>query len=187
MSKPYYNEKVPSGAIGMVILLFTELMFFVGLISGFLVNRIGAVSWPPVGQPRLPIEATAVNTLFLLASAVTIYLFFKKYSNNKKSKSLLYATIFLGVLFLSIQGYEWVQLLGYGLTTSSSLYGAYFYGIIGVHGFHVIIGVILLFYMMSKFNKNAYADIKGVVLSCTMYWYFVVAIWPFLYFLVYLM
>ncbi|MCP4125318.1 MAG: heme-copper oxidase subunit III [Bacteroidetes bacterium] len=186
LQQPNYNNSVPSGALGMVILLFTELMFFVGLISAYIVNRAGVANWPPSGQPRLPIEITGVNTIFLLTSALTIFLFYRKYRTDGNAKSMLLLTIGLGVLFLGIQGFEWVKLLGFGLTTTSSLYGSFFYGIIGVHAFHVVIGVFLLFYLLNQYNKAEKSEIKGKVIACSMYWYFVVGIWPVLYFLVYL-
>ena len=72
------NKLVSNGIIGMLLVLATEGMFFAGLISAYVVNRAGAMAWPPEGQPRLPIEVTAINTLVLLASAVTIFLFGRK-------------------------------------------------------------------------------------------------------------
>ncbi len=187
LQQPIYNNPVPSGALGMIILLFTELMFFIGLICAYIVNRAGVVNWPPVGQPRLPIEITGVNTLFLLTSAFTLFLFYRRYQKKVNAKTMLLLTIGFGVLFLGIQGFEWIRLLGFGLTSTSSLYGAFFYGIVGIHALHVIIGVLLLFYLLSQYNNAGnLPEIKGTVLACTMYWYFVVAIWPFLYFLVYL-
>ena len=124
--QPAKTRKVISdGAIGMSLLIATELMFFAGLISAYLVNKAGA-SWPPYGQPRLPIEITAVNTLILLFSSITLFLFRKKYEKGNKKK-LLIVTILLGLAFVTIQGIEWVKLLQFGLTTTSSLYGAFFY------------------------------------------------------------
>ena len=56
---------VSSGVIGMLIFMVTEAMFFAALISAYLVIRSGIEEWPPWGQPRLPIETTAFNTLVL--------------------------------------------------------------------------------------------------------------------------
>src|ERR1051326_7687040 len=55
----------------MLIFVGTEILFFSGLISAFIVVKAGAL-WPPPGQPRLPIEVTAFNTLVLLASGFTL-------------------------------------------------------------------------------------------------------------------
>lgn len=145
----------------------------------------------PANQPRLPVEVTAVNTLVLLASAFTIFLFGNKIRKSsaidKKSTGLLITTIILGATFLAVQGTEWVRLIGFGLTAHSSLYGAFFYTLIGIHGLHVIAGLIVLLYLLSSLTKPALVEeAKNRVVVCSMYWYFVVAVWPVLYVLVYL-
>lgn len=185
------QKKIPNGVLGILFFLTTEVMFFAGLISAYLVNRAG-VRWPPIDQPRLPVEMTTVNTFILLSSAVTLFLFWKNFnkalSENFPLKiSWLLLTIFLGAIFISIQGNEWIKLLSYGLTTTSSIYGAFFYTIIGAHGFHVLIGIALLLYSFFKI-KNSFSpqDSKNIVAVCSLYWCFVVGIWPVLYVLVYL-
>ena len=61
---------VSSGVVGMLLFMVTEVMFFGALISAYLVIRAGLDEWPPWGQPRLPIETTAINTLVLLVSGL---------------------------------------------------------------------------------------------------------------------
>lgn len=192
-SKPLTGKKaISDGVMGMIFLIVTEAMFFAGLISAYIVNRAGAALWPPYGQPRLPVEITAVNTLVLLSSAIVLYLFSKKHKfaipSSGKHLQLLLSTILLGGTFLTIQGIEWAKLIGYGLTTSSSLYGSFFYVIIGVHAVHAIAGLIILFYLLSfvKNSKASSTDISNKIAVCSIYWYFVVGIWPILYVLVYL-
>ncbi len=185
---PYQQNPIPNGVLGMVLLLITEIMFFVGLISAYVVNRAGVSDWPPIGQPRLPIEITGVNTIFLLASAFTLYRLGKSIQNNGKAKPWLFVTLFLGFLFVGIQGYEWVQLIGFGLTTSSGIYASFFYTIIGMHGFHVLMGTGFLLYLLktmrvSSSKENTLNKFDAV----SLFWYFVVGIWPILYYLVYIM
>lgn len=185
---------ISNGLLGMAFLVATEVMLFAGFISAYIVNRSVAMAWPPYGQPRLPVEVTAFNTLFLLASAITLYIFYTKYSQGKITGSssrpllLLVITMALGCTFVIIQGYEWVKLIGYGLTTTSSIYGAFFYLIIGVHGVHVLVGLILLLNLYRHLRKHPFSDSavqKVPVFS--LYWYFVVGVWPVLYYLIYLM
>ena len=188
ISSPYQNKPISNGVLGMILVLVTETMFFMGLISSYIVNRAGVVDWPPVDQPRLPIGITGINTVFLLASAFTLYMVGKKYQANVNAKPWLAATLILGLLFVGIQGYEWVQMLGFGLTTSSGLYASFFYAIIGMHGFHVLIGASLLIYLWNIVLKdttkeNTIRKFNAVKL----FWYFVVGIWPILYYLVYIM
>ena len=59
---------ISSGVFGMLIFMVTEAMFFAGLISAYMGIRAGIEEWPPWGQPRLPVVATAFNTVVLLAS-----------------------------------------------------------------------------------------------------------------------
>lgn len=192
MTAPIQQRKIASdGVIGMVFLLATEAMFFAGLISAYIVNRAGAPVWPPAGQPRLPVEVTAINTMFLLASGLMLIVFGKRMKKQayirRNAKSLLIAAIILGATFLAVQGTEWVKLIGFGLTTHSSIYGAFFYTLIGMHGFHVLVGLTILLYLFSSLRKPLpFGVLKSRIIACSMYWYFVVAIWPILYVLVYL-
>ena len=80
---------VSSGVIGMLIFMVTEAMFFAGLISAYMVIRAGLEEWPPWGQPRLPVETTAFNTLVLLASG-----FLMAYSRNLLQKNLILEDLF---------------------------------------------------------------------------------------------
>lgn len=175
--------------LGLLVFLGTEVMFFGGLISTFLILRASSVSWPPPGQPRLPVAETALNTLFLLASGFTMLLAMKAIRQDRKSSSIrwLSATALLGSLFLAIQGSEWLRLVRFGLTFTSSTYGGTFYALIGCHGLHMLAALMVLLLVLIKAVRNAYsaAEHSGLAL-CSVYWYFVVGIWPVLYLLVYL-
>ena len=177
------------GVIGMIFLLATEGMFFAGLISAFVVHRASEKVWPPVGQPRLPVEVTAVNTLVLLASAFTIFLFgrmLKNAAGKASLKKILLLTILLGGTFVVVQGSEWVRLLQFGLTTSSSLYGSFFYLLVGAHAVHVVAGLLILLYLLRKtVTEKSTEVLRNKATVCSMYWYFVVLVWPVLYLLVY--
>jgi heme/copper-type cytochrome/quinol oxidase subunit 3 len=164
-------------------------MFFEGLIGAFLVFRIANPVWPPPFQPRLPIEVTGVNTVILLASAITIRLGLKAIQRGDRSRlvRLLSWTAAAGAVFLSIQGFEWFRLLHFGLTLSSSIYGGLFYTIIGCHALHVFGALMWLLVVWRKATAGKYTRQNYVGLqTCSMYWVFVVALWPLLYGLVYL-
>lgn len=184
------QRKVPvsNRMLGMIFLLTTEIMFFGGLISAYIINRAGAGIWPPPGQPRLGVEITALNTFVLITSAVLLFLSNVLLEENKKAKSkkLLIYSILAGTLFLVIQGSEWFSLLSYGLTTSSGLYGAFFYTIIGAHALHVVVGLILLGFAYRIIGVKSSANAEESLKSLSLYWYFVSGIWPVLYYLVYL-
>ncbi|MEC8259336.1 MAG: cytochrome c oxidase subunit 3, partial [SAR324 cluster bacterium] len=139
------RQLVSSSIFATVIMIMTEVMFFAALISAYMIIRSGAEEWPPWGQPRLPVFATAINSLTLLASAFCLHRSVKVFSSQaSQSKQLLALAIALGTVFVSVQGYEWVQLISFGLTITSSTYGGVFYLIIGAHGLHVIGGLLAL-------------------------------------------
>ncbi|HKY06983.1 MAG TPA: heme-copper oxidase subunit III [Candidatus Binatia bacterium] len=175
--------------LGTVMLLGAETMFFAGLIGAFLVFRIGSTVWPPPFQPRLPIGVTGVNTLILLASAVSMRgaLQASRRADRRGVMRLLSWTAALGTTFLAVQGYEWVRLIHFGLTVSSSVYGGLFYTLIGFHGVHVLGALLWLFVVWLKARQGVDAKRSTAGLqTCSMYWIFVVALWPVLYGLVYL-
>jgi heme/copper-type cytochrome/quinol oxidase subunit 3 len=175
--------------LAVLMFLGAEAMFFAGLIGAFLVFRVGSTVWPPPFQPRLPLGVTGVNTIILLISAVTMRWALRRTQrgDGKHSVFWLSLTASLGALFLLIQGYEWLQLIHFGLTISSSVYGGLFYTIIGFHALHVFGALVWLAVVWVKARRGRFTKQNYVGLQvCSMYWIFVVALWPVLYGLVYL-
>jgi len=181
-------KPISNGVLGMVFLIITEIMFFAGLISAYIVNRAGNPVWPPDDQPRLPIEITAVNTFILLLSGFFFIMLISRYRKEPKSSiKWLVLSMLFGLIFVGIQGYEWINLIAYGLTTTSSIYGAFFYSIIGMHSLHVFIGIAFLIYLWLTLKKTKDVE-KGQrsINAISIFWYFVILVWPILYYLVYL-
>jgi heme/copper-type cytochrome/quinol oxidase subunit 3 len=161
-------------------------MFFAGLISAHTIVKSGALTgWPPPGQPRLPFEETAVNTLALLASGVALALSHRALTiDPARAARWLLAAIGLGAFFVVFQGFEWVALLHEGLTMTSSTHGAFFYLIVGTHGVHAVAALLALGYCQARLWRREL--VASQLLAAEVFWYFVVAVWPFLYFRVYL-
>ncbi|MGH7797602.1 MAG: cytochrome c oxidase subunit 3 [Candidatus Binatia bacterium] len=189
---PPVRPNTPIGTnawLGTVMFLGAEAMFFAGLMGAFLVFRVGSPVWPPPFQPRLPTGITGINTLILLASAVTMRLALQagRRGDRVRLVRLLSWTALLGAVFLLVQGYEWVRLLHFGLTVSSSVYGGLFYTLIGFHAAHVFGALIWLVVVWFSARQGKYTKQNDTGLqTCSMYWIFVVALWPVLYGLVYL-
>lgn len=176
---------IPSGILGMLIFVFTEIMLFAGFVSAFTIMRASALIWPPPGQPRLPVAETAVNTAFLLASGVALLIAGRAYRRNAPSALRpLFAAMVLGATFVVLQGREWILLLREGLTLTSSALGSFFYLIIGMHALHVIAALIVLAYAWTRLRRGFLP--VGVMGAAQVFWYFVVAVWPLLYWRVYL-
>lgn len=174
--------------LGMAMFLGVETMFFAGLIAAFLYLRLNASEWPPASQPRLPVFVTGINTLLLLASGFTMWRVQGPAARQDSGRPArgLGMTFLLGTVFLVVQGYEWARLVRFGLTFSSGSYGATFYTLIGLHGLHVLGALTWLAALQLAAKKKRLAPHHPRVFLCAMYWYFVVALWPVLYGLVYL-
>lgn len=181
------GNALPNGLLGMLLFVLTEIMVFAAFISAYLVVSSGATEWPPADQPRLPVEATALNTFVLLLSGLFTFrankAFFLPEQESKACKLFLIA-ILLGISFVLFQGYEWLGLIHYGLTMTSGPYGSFFYLIVGGHALHAVVAITIL--------SIAYLKMKKATLTPSefwtgqAFWYFVVGLWPVLYWLVYL-
>lgn len=168
----------------MLIFVFTELMVFAAFISSFSIIRASALAWPPPGQPRLPLEETAINTAALLASGVVLAYAHRVFQRDRElAKTPLLIAILLGGFFVVFQGAEWVALVGQGLTLTSSILGSFFYLIIGLHALHAIAALGVLIYAWQRLRRGWLGS--GPLYVAEIFWYFVVLVWPFVYLRVY--
>ncbi|MDP6529360.1 MAG: cytochrome c oxidase subunit 3 [Gemmatimonadota bacterium] len=178
------SPAIPSEVIGIFLFVFTELMLFAGLISAFRIAQASAAVWPPMGQPRLPIEATALNTAALLASGLV--LFFSRRAVRRDpagTTTRMLTCLCLGAAFVLLQGSEWVALLREGLTIRSSILGSFFYLIIGLHAVHAVAGLGALLRTWRRFVSGTGSP--GSLAAAEIFWLFVVGLWPVLYLTVY--
>ncbi|HSF04664.1 MAG TPA: cytochrome c oxidase subunit 3 [Methylomirabilota bacterium] len=187
---PASESSIPAPVLGTLFLIAGDVMLFAGLLFVFWVLRLAAPVWPPPLQPRLPVALTAVNTLVLLASsgAVVAALRARRRRDQAGLRRGLALGALLGGLFLAIQGYEWVRLIGFGLTANSGIYGAIFYVLIGTHAVHVLAALAWLAATVGRGRGAGLGpDAAARLEACALYWYFVVALWPVLYVSVYLL
>ena len=171
------------------IFVFTEVMFFLALVSSYLVIRSReAVSWKPPADITLPVLATSFNTAVLIFSGLLFYAAVRQHGSDdvaqqKRAQKSLFQSIALGSFFVLFQGYEWVKLVSYGMTMSNSIFGATFFLLIGSHGLHAAAAILAMIWVYRRMlNGNLPIDtLKAMFL----FWGFVVVIWPFLFGLVY--
>ncbi len=183
---PRRKEVVSSAVLGTLFFVVAEVMFFSGAISAFTISRAGALpgTWPMPGQPRLPAEATALNTVLLLLSGVVLVFAHQLY--RRKSPIAHWVTLSawaLGAGFVALQGVEWLGLLRQGLTLTSSPLGSFFYLIVGSHALHAAIALLVLgaaWLQMARGKLN-----PGLFFGAQTFWYFVVLLWPVIYARVY--
>jgi heme/copper-type cytochrome/quinol oxidase subunit 3 len=178
---------VRTAVAGMLIFVATEVMFFAGLVSAFVIARSHALDWPPPGQLRLPVLATALNTLVLLASGALLVSAARASATvfgRPRALRRLTAAVALGAVFVAVQGVEWARLLAYGLTMRSSQYGSFFYLIVGVHAAHAVAAIAVLLRARVRLAHGALS--ADAFAAMRVLGYFVVGVWPVLYVIVYL-
>ena len=181
------RKTIPGINIAFTVIIFTEIMFFAGLVSAYIIASAKAMDWPPIDQPRLPQYLSVSNVIILLLSGLILYLFIKKAKSGQKKLNLLILTIVFGIIFLTIQGREWINLVNFGIQTSDGLYASYFYSIIAIHGIHVLAGLMLIIFLYIKLTKTVEIRAKlPMITAFGMFWYFVTLLWPVLYFLLYI-
>jgi len=156
---------IPNGRLGMMLLVGTETILFSSFIGAYLVLRMAAASWPPMGTPHLNLDLSIVNTALLVFSTVQIY------------RRKIGMTFLLGVLFLLLQTLEFHRLYARGLTLQTGTYGALFYTLVTCHGLHVLGGLGILAVAFQKVAWEEYAEL---------YWHFVTGVWLVLFAVLYL-
>ncbi len=176
--------------VALLFFMGAESMFFAALISALFILRLGMPVWPPPLQPRLPVGVTTANTVVLLFSSLAMMNAGRALARDDRRRLVRWLTVaaILGGIFLAVQGYEWVQLVHFGLTMSSSTYGTTFYTLIGTHALHVAGALVWLLALLGLAMAGRVSRERGTaVRGCVLYWHFVVGLWPILFVAVYLL
>ncbi|WP_254271062.1 cytochrome c oxidase subunit 3 [Haloarcula marina] len=163
----------------MVLFLVSDVATFSAGFVYYAFIRAGA--WPPDPLPGLLGSLVVVNTALLLASSVTIHYGHEALEDGDRRKflGLLGATLLLGVVFLGGQAYEYYELLvESGFTLSSGVLGSAFFGLTGLHGLHVSLGVVLIAIAFGRALRGHYSPERDTAIRTTsLYWHFVDAVW----------
>jgi heme/copper-type cytochrome/quinol oxidase subunit 3 len=193
MLKASPSETVLAGTslrkVGMWMFLFSEIMFFTGIIGGSLSLRAHTALWPAPGEV-LNVPLTALNTFILICSSMTMVEALRgaQMGDERRMRAFLLLTMLLGIVFLGIQAREYILLFFQrGFRPTTSLYGATFYLQTGFHGGHVTAGVVALAFVNLKARRGGYTrdSHEGVELM-GLYWHFIDVVWIFLFTIVYL-
>src|ERR1700752_620811 len=183
------GKRLPNSLLAMIIFVATEIMFFAALMSAHTIARatvLGGV-WPPLGQPRLPVERTAFNTAMLLLRGALLPIANRRAragADYEKARPSVAGAIIAGTAFVLLQGVEWVALLREGLTMTSSAHGAFFYLIVGTHALHAVVAIVALTWVYFLMRRGTLA--LSTFTATQIFWYFVVLVWPVIYLRVYL-
>ncbi len=174
------HERPPMLAIGVMIWLGSEFMFFSGLFAAFFTIRANATVWPPAGTQLDTIQA-GVFTAILVSSSFTMQkaVFDEERYDRQSARRWIVATLVLGFMFLGNQGYEWVT-----QTTrwNTNAYGSLFYIMTGLHGLHVFLGLLAMTFLLLRMRGQAGDPGElSVFQGVSYYWHFVDIVWLGLY------
>ncbi|HET7815579.1 MAG TPA: cytochrome c oxidase subunit 3 [Candidatus Baltobacteraceae bacterium] len=183
-----YSETRELRVQGFLLFMVSDLVLFSSFIFAYLYLRSSGQGWPPPGGPKLDLALASINSVILFGSGATMHFALENWKHSKfmKFAGWMVATIVLGSLFLSGQVIEYAKLaVGWG---DSGIFGAGFYTLTGMHGFHVFCGVIYLTVLLLQATHGTYTFKKytGLTLG-TLYWHFVDVIWVVLFSIFYLL
>ncbi len=177
-------------AVGTVVWLASELMFFAALFAMYFTSRaVNPELWAKETQ-ILNIPFAAVNTTILVLSSVTCQLgvFAAERGDVKKLRSWFVLTFFLGAIFIGGQIFEYSNLVKENLTLSSNVYGSAFYLTTGFHGLHVTGGLIAFLFVLGRTyaaKKFGHEQATSAIVV-SYYWHFVDVVWIGLFATIYL-
>jgi len=141
-------------------------------------------------QPQDVLHVPILFTICLLSSSLTIHFAVKLLKGGKVRSFAMWwlLTIALGVVFLAGTAREWRHLIyGEGLTIQTNLFGTTYYSLVGLHAFHVMVGLlalaaVLLFTLLGYVRQER----AGRVEVLSMYWHFVDVVWVVVFIVVYI-
>ncbi|ARU04249.1 cytochrome c oxidase subunit 3 [Comamonas serinivorans] len=138
-----------------------------------------------------PFWLPTINTALLLTSGVTLTIAHHALLAGQRARTIafMWATVLLGVIFLGVQGYEYFHAYSdLNLKLSSGVYGSTFYLLTGFHGFHVLVGMLMLLVITLRLMKGHFSPQQHFGFEgAAWYWHFVDVVWLGLYILVYWM
>ena len=198
---PYTVEPHPvtglySGKFGIWLFLASEIMLFGGLFSTYLLLRVGAAEgdWP-VGEAEthLSVNIGMLNTIVLIMSSITMVMAWAalKMKNIGQARGWLAATLALAVFFLVVKiGWEYIPKFELGLVPATSTFYAIYFTLTGLHGLHIVGGIVIIAYFMLPGSAMWKTDPERYTnrIECTgLYWHFVDLVWIFLFPTLYLL
>jgi cytochrome c oxidase subunit 3 len=165
--------------LGMAMLILTEAVFFFMLILAFVYFRDQSVS---TAAATLNLRVTSLFTACLMISSFTLW----RAQAGDRTRLWIGLTILFGIAFFLGQGSEYLRILRDGFTMSQGLFGTTFFTLTGVHGLHVLIGLVLLGVTAPSHAGTPKGDAGSRLGSIAMYWYFIAAVWIAIFSTVYL-
>jgi heme/copper-type cytochrome/quinol oxidase subunit 3 len=198
MEIPYTVKERPdtgliNSKLGIWLFLASEIMLFGGLFSAYVFLRLGAPDgmfheWGQV----LNIPLATVNTLVLITSSVTMVMSWVSLKMNDLSKFKLYMglTLLCALGFLVIKYFEYTAKFDHHIYPSTNTFMAIYFTLTGLHGLHIIGGMIVMIYFWlpgSKMWQSEPEHFSNRIEVLGLYWHFVDLVWIFLFPVLYLL
>ena len=177
-------------AVGTIIWLSSELMFFAALFAAyFTIRAVSTDLWAQETQ-ILNVPFSSVNTVILVLSSATCQLgvFAAERGDVAGLRKWFVITYIMGAMFIGGQALEYAELVHEGMTIPSSAYGTVFYLATGFHGIHVTGGLIAFLFVLGRtFVARRFTHEQAVsAIVVSYYWHFVDVVWVALFAAIYL-
>ncbi len=181
------SSRVEAQFLGMLLFIVSEVMLFGAFFTAyFFIRVVGEAQWFPVDGMELPKVIAGVNTAVLVSSSFTMHWALEgaRRGNPRAMKVGLLSTALLGLTFLSVQINEYIHI---GFAPSDNAQATIFYGLTGLHGAHVFVGLTLLAFATMRAFRGHFTpkEHRGVEVP-GIYWHFVDVMWIVVYTTVYI-
>lgn len=181
-----YNAK-----LGIWLFLASEVMLFGALFSSLILMRTSAASWPR-GWEILNVPLATLNTAILIASSVTVVLAWAnlRMNNFARGRMFLILTFLCGLGFMIIKAIEYGTKFSHHLYPKTSSFLSIYYTMTGLHGLHVLGGMIVFAYFIlpgAKMWQSEPQRYTNRIEVAGLYWHFVDLVWIFLFPILYLL
>ena len=193
--KPRPDTGLTNGKLGIWLFLASEVMLFGALFSSYVLIRVSAIEWPPVSANAasgstswdiLNVPLATVNTMVLIGSSVTMVLAWASLKMRRFNGFRFHMglTILLSLDFMIIKAFEYGAKFQHGITVGESNFFAIYFTMTGLHGLHVVGGVVVhgyLWWTGKKMWKTDPERLTNRVEIAGLYWHFVDLVWIFLF------
>jgi len=181
------SSRVEPALLGMFLFIISEIMVFGAFFTAYFFIRVAQGNpWPAHGT-TLPVQVAGVNTAILVSSSFTIHWAQTSIKNGNRFglKAGMLTTFLLGCSFLFIQINEYANI---GFAPQDAAQQTIFYSLTGLHGAHVLIGLLLLLFVTIRAFRGHYSpeEHQGVEVP-GIYWHFVDIMWIIVYTTVYVL
>ena len=182
------SSRVEPQFLGMLLFIISEVMVFGAFFTAyFFIRVVSGDHWFPFHGHSLPVAVAGTNTAILVSSSFTLHWAEHSIKNGNRFglKAGMLTTFLLGLTFLFVQINEYIHI---GFAPRDHAQGSVFYGLTGLHGAHVFIGLTLLLMVVIRSWRGHYSveEHRGVEVP-GIYWHFVDVMWIVVFLTVYVL